>query len=166
MRSRRIFPVTVNRYAEDSSTTLLTAAPLRMTNMEKCDIILWNSKAHTKTNYVPKERIFDMIYISPSLLAADYTKLGEEVKRVEDAGANYLHLDVMDGIFVPNISFGVPVIKSIKKLTKIFNKQFVKDLAYCIRTDKPMIVSANVFNEFNNKYYTFAIDKNFYMCYY
>ena len=52
--------------------------------------------------------------LSPSMLSIDFGKVAEQLKLVEDAGTQYIHLDVMDGSFVPNISFGIPVIKSIR----------------------------------------------------
>ena len=61
-----------------------------------------------------------MTYIAPSLLAADYSRLEEEIQRVEEAGAEYLHLDIMDGAFVPNISFGPDLVSSIRKCTGLF----------------------------------------------
>ena len=61
-----------------------------------------------------------MIKVSPSILSADFAKLGADVEDIKRGGAEYVHVDVMDGVFVPNISIGIPVVKSLRKATDMF----------------------------------------------
>ncbi len=60
-----------------------------------------------------------MIKIAPSVLSADFSKLGEELAAIEKTGNEFIHLDVMDGVFVPNITFGAPIIKALRKNSKL-----------------------------------------------
>ncbi len=81
-----------------------------------------------------------MNILSPSILSADFWKLGEDIKAVEDAGVPYLHIDVMDGLFVPSISYGMPVLSCIRPNTKLFldvhlmidePERYVEEFAAC-----------------------------------
>lgn len=106
---------------------------IRINAVEKRQIYIWIIICSLK-GYKP------MNILSPSILAADFWRLGEQIKELENAGVRYLHIDVMDGIFVPAISFGMPLISSIRPKTHMFfdvhlmindPERYIEDFAEC-----------------------------------
>jgi Pentose-5-phosphate-3-epimerase len=61
-----------------------------------------------------------MTRVAPSILSADFTRLGEEIISIKESDCDWIHFDVMDGLFVPNITFGIPVLKSVRRFTEMF----------------------------------------------
>lgn len=74
-------------------------------------------KENVNETYNKKKEGFMMYKLSPSILSADMGNLAEDIKTITEAGTQYIHVDVMDGMFVPNISFGFPILKAVRKMT-------------------------------------------------
>ena len=108
-----------------------------------------------------------MYFLSPSMLASDYSRLGEEIRTIDEAGTPYIHVDIMDGNFVPSINFGMPVVRAFRKMTdKVLDvhlmveepDRYVAEFADC-GADIITVGACTIFGSGPSKYISVPLEK-------